>query len=259
MPETPGLAAAQQRELQGVSRGKNVCVVAGCEREAGRPGSARGMCNLHYSRWQRGAALTAPAQVLCATSGPCLFPSCEHIVKAKGYCGGHYSQLRRGQALRALYTDTPKAIRKVEQKARIKAQRAIPEVKARANERRRAKTRARWGLPPEASWEEVLRAIRGPGGTPYKNPKGYMMINIRLPSGRRTQRGEHQVVMEKHLNRPLLKGEVVHHKNRVRTDNRIENLELCYRAQPPGGRVTDLLKYAREILARYKDEEWLLT
>jgi len=37
---------------------------------------------------------------------------------------------------------------------------------------------------------------------------------------------EHRVVMEREVNRTLLPTEHVHHKNRDKTDNRLENLQL---------------------------------
>ena len=63
---------------------------------------------------------------------------------------------------------------------------------------------------------------------------------------------EHRKVIQDFLGRPLLPNENVHHRNGDRTDNRLGNLELWNRSQPPGQRVEDKLAWARALIAQYE-------
>ena len=58
-------------------------------------------------------------------------------------------------------------------------------------------------------------------GQPSIDGRGYM---VRWKDGKLHK--EHRLIMEASLGRKLTKGEHVHHRNGVRTDNRLENLEV---------------------------------
>lgn len=100
------------------------------------------------------------------------------------------------------------------------------------------------------------RELAGPKkhikGSGYIQANGYRIITLKHPNAsKRNQILEHVLVMSNHLGRPLHKGETVHHKNGIRDDNRIENLELWSSSHPHGQRVEDKVEWCKQFLNEY--------
>lgn len=95
----------------------------------------------------------------------------------------------------------------------------------------------------KASGPELAKLARGAKSHKWQGGRriqqGYVQILDTDYENRAAARyrAEHRLVMEKMLGRPLEKWEIVHHKNRVKIDNRPENLELWIKGHPAGSRA----------------------
>lgn len=97
-------------------------------------------------------------------------------------------------------------------------------------------------------------------GKSYLDDKGYVYVSIPDDSPFVSMRQrhkrhipEHRLIMAQYLNRPLESCEFVHHKNRNRQDNRIENLKLTTKSE------NSQLRHISDKLARAKAKEYKIT
>lgn len=165
-----------------------------------------------------------------AARGTCISPVCDRPVHCRGMCGAHYDRHLAGDARLDVPIRTGISLCLVDDCGR--------RVRAHGYCNMHHKRWKKWG-DPTATRER-------PPGTERIDAAGYVRVKVdpadpieaamAIESGRWAL--QHRLVMATAIGRSLGRRETVHHINGIKTDNRIENLELWAGNHSTGQRLT---------------------
>ena len=214
--------------------------------ECNKKARARGLCEEHSGYLKKIATpLRRWKSVGKYAEGTlCSVPDCEKKARSRGYCQGHYDRWRHhgdplgGHKVTNRYAEDSVCIADGCTRKQRARQLCIKHYQSWQTYGDANKAKYRWAECTEG-WK-----IGKDGYRWMTRPKHHMASSNGVVY-------EHRVVMAEFLGRLLKKGENVHHKNGIRSDNRIENLELWISHQPAGQRIEDLVSWARNIISEY--------
>lgn len=223
-----------------------VCSIPGCDRNPTR--LRAGMCPMHDDRRKRGVDLYAPARKKRGTAAIfCTIDGCKKPVIARDLCSMHYSRLKTGLDMHRPFGHQKKS-----------------PIRCSVNGcSRDAKTvgicsthyaRKRSGIDLTIPIREAKRPF---GRGKWLVTGGYVVCIV--PKGtigakgqRSNQMLEHRYVMQKHLGRPLLPKETIHHRDGNRHNNTLNNLELKSGKHGAGINIIDGISASLGWIERYE-------
>jgi len=225
-PLTPIRAKLKQQPAE--------CTVVGCARTP----KVRGLCGMHNYRVETYGDAGGPDSWRRSN---CQVDGCTRPHQAHGYCATH---LRRQQLYGAHDG------RWMPQQCRT------PGCEKVALSPRSRHAKGRCVACYLGDWLDEYQAARI---TAKRNPQGYEYVGVNKQNYL-----VHRLVMERALVRELMPFESPHHKNGIRHDNTLANLELWTKPQPAGQRPEDLVAWvvdfypelvAAELRARKREEK----
>lgn len=141
----------------------------------------------------------------------CTHPSCPRDHYSNGLCQLHYQRRRDGKPL-----DDPVRAPRIPRTGECHVTGCDKPIKQNGYCSTHTKRFQRWGDPAKTRFQ------RSPNGTRKPDRSGYLMRRDPVTGKRRA---EHLIVWEAAHGKPP-RGFHVHHINEIKTDNRLENLEL---------------------------------